>query len=340
MRVISREIDRLLNDHEQRLSHEARLLLLGAGDSGKSTILRQMKLIYTNGFTDHDRKTWKPVVFNNMRTALESIISAMGPDDKAIAPENQKYIDIMIDEREIAPDDRFPHEYLNAFRDLWMDEAVQKMALRGGEYALFDNVFYFFADVDRLFDRNYLPTDQDILNARLKTTGISEEVFDLSPMTFRVLDVGGQRSERRKWIHCFENVQALLFIAAISGYDQCLVEDHDSNQMRESLMLFESVCNSQWFVNTPMILFLNKIDIFARRIKQSHIEATFPNYEGGSDYTKAADFFRQEFVSLNYSPTKDIYVHYTNATDTDLLRITMTSIQDMILQNDLRQLLL
>lgn len=40
--------------------------------------------------------------------------------------------------------------------------------------------------------------------------------------------MGGQRSERKKWIHCFENVTALLFLVAISGYDQCLVEDKDA----------------------------------------------------------------------------------------------------------------
>lgn len=42
-----------------------------------------------------------------------------------------------------------------------------------------------------------------------------------------MFDVGGQRSERKKWIHCFENVNCLLFLVAISGYDQCLVEDKD-----------------------------------------------------------------------------------------------------------------
>jgi len=42
-----------------------------------------------------------------------------------------------------------------------------------------------------------------------------------------MFDVGGQRSERKKWIHCFENVNALMFLVAISGYDQCLAEDKD-----------------------------------------------------------------------------------------------------------------
>ena len=88
--------------------------------------------------------------------------------------------------------------------------------------------FSFFESLDRLFVPNYMPTDQDILRSRLKSTGISETLFDLGALTYRMFDVGGQRSERKKWIHCFENVTALLFLVAISGYDQCLVEDKDA----------------------------------------------------------------------------------------------------------------
>lgn len=85
----------------------------------------------------------------------------------------------------------------------------------------------FCDDVDRLWNKNYVPTDQDLLRTRLRTTGITETVFDLGQLTYRMFDVGGQRSERKKWIHCFENVTCLLFLVAISGYDQCLVEDKD-----------------------------------------------------------------------------------------------------------------
>lgn len=83
----------------------------------------------------------------------------------------------------------------------------------------------FLEDIDRFFAPSYLPTDQDILRTRLRTTGISETIFDLGSLTYRMFDVGGQRSERKKWIHVFDNVNVVLFLAAISGYDQALVED-------------------------------------------------------------------------------------------------------------------
>jgi hypothetical protein len=83
----------------------------------------------------------------------------------------------------------------------------------------------YYQHIDRLFSRNYLPTDQDVLRSRLRTTGITETLFELGQLTYHMFDVGGQRSERKKWVHCFEGVHCLLFVAALSGYDQCLVED-------------------------------------------------------------------------------------------------------------------
>jgi len=86
----------------------------------------------------------------------------------------------------------------------------------------------FYNSIDRISAPDWLPDDQDILRVRLRTTGISEIFFDMDHITWSMIDVGGQRSERKKWIHCFENVDCLIFVAALSGYDQCLVEDHNA----------------------------------------------------------------------------------------------------------------
>ena len=71
----------------------------------------------------------------------------------------------------------------------------------------------------------YLPTDQDILRSRVKTTGITETTFRVGELTYRLFDVGGQRSERKKWIHCFEAVTSIIFCTALSEYDQVLLEE-------------------------------------------------------------------------------------------------------------------
>lgn len=90
----------------------------------------------------------------------------------------------------------------------------------------------FYSHIDRLFEPGWMPDNQDMLHSRLRTTGITETLFELGHLNFRMMDVGGQRSERKKWIHCFEGVQCLLFLVALSGYDQCLVEDQNAVRSR------------------------------------------------------------------------------------------------------------
>lgn len=153
----------------------------------------------------------------------------------------------------MAEHEPFPQLYYEPLRLLWNDSGVQSVYRRGNEAAVPDNMTYFFTDLDRFFDAKYSPTDADILRCRNKTTGIIETTFPIDDRMYRIFDVGGQRSERKKWIHCFENVTAVLFLVALSGYDSCLVEDKDANQMQEALMLFDSICNSKWFARTSMV---------------------------------------------------------------------------------------
>ena len=77
-----------------------------------------------------------------------------------------------------------------------------------------------------------MPTEQDILRTRVKTTGIVEVHFSFKNLNFKLFDVGGQRSERKKWIHCFEDVTAIIFCVAMSEYDQVLHEDETTVSAR------------------------------------------------------------------------------------------------------------
>ena len=106
-------------------------------------------------------------------------------------------------------------------------------------------------------------------------------------------------------------------------------------------MLFESIANSQWFTKSALILFLNKMDLFTEKLAGSPIPKYFPDYVGdSSDIRIACKFFEDKFRGLNRNPDKEIYVHFTNATDTNLLKLTMASVQDMIIQRNLHQLIL
>ncbi|KAJ9164724.1 Guanine nucleotide binding protein, alpha subunit [Coniochaeta hoffmannii] len=339
----SRELDKIIRADEKRMQREVKLLLLGAGESGKSTVLKQMKLIYAQGFSKTEKLEWKPVVFNNIVQSFRLIYEAMNDLGlKLDSEDNEKAMAHIMIDYELSPTEPLPEDYLDPIKRLWQDQGVRQAIQKGNEYALHDNLEYFCDDLDRIWDQGYVPTDQDLLRSRLRTTGITETIFDLGQLTYRMFDVGGQRSERKKWIHCFENVNCLLFLVAISGYDQCLVEDKDGNQMNEALMLWESIANSHWFAKSGLVLFLNKMDLFKEKLPKSPITAHgFTDYHGPPDDTKqASKYFMDKFRALNRNPDKEIYGHFTNATDTNLLKITMGSVQDMIIQRNLKDLIL
>ena len=157
----------------------------------------------------------------------------------------------------------------------------------------------------------------------------------MDKLRIHMFDVGGQRSERKKWIHCFENVTSIFFIVSLSEYDQVLLEDENQNRMAESLVLFESIVNSRWFLQSSFILFLNKIDLFKKKLKKNPLEKYFPEYKGGDDFSKAAKFVLWRFKQMNRQ-NLEIYPHLTCATDTQQIRVVVTAVRDTLFKNSLK----
>ncbi|GES61937.1 guanine nucleotide binding protein, alpha subunit [Aspergillus terreus] len=337
-------IDKSLKNDKKVMDRTIKILLLGAGESGKSTIIKQMRIIHAGGFPEDERCQTRAVIYSNIVIAFKVLLEIMRAENIDFQVEKTKPLADYVDnlEPDVGSDEAFSDlKVRDAMRGMWEDTGVQQAVARGHEFALHDNLHYFFNSLDRIFTPGWLPDNQDMLQARLRTTGITETLFELGQMNFRMMDVGGQRSERKKWIHCFEGVQCLLFMVALSGYDQCLVEDQTANQMHEAMMLFESLVNGEWFKRKPIILFLNKIDLFKGKLHVSPVSKHFPDFNGSdTDFDAAARYFADRFRGINRIPDREIYIHYTNATDTTLLKATMDSVQDMIIQKNLHTLIL
>eukprot|EP00917_Polyrhabdina_sp_WS-2016_P019512 GHVP01041713.1.p1 GENE.GHVP01041713.1~~GHVP01041713.1.p1 ORF type:complete len:354 (+),score=82.32 GHVP01041713.1:1638-2699(+) len=330
----NRDIERVLQEEKKAMESEVKLLLLGAGESGKSTILKQMKLINQAGYTDQEREEQRSIIYGNVAQCARSLCQAMetlGIDYGSDEGEDAGRVISDLPE-EISTLQELSAQLKKAVKEIWNDKGIQEAYKRRTEYQLNDSCKYYLDDIDRISQEGYLPTDQDILCARVKTTGIIETVFNIKGNVFKMYDVGGQRSERKKWIHCFENVTAIIFLVAISEYDQKLVEDESVNRMEEALSLFDSICNSRWFSKTPIVLFLNKIDVFEDKILYAPIEDFFDEFEDGTDLEAGKDFFRERFLALNNNEKRDIYTHYTCATDTQQVKNIMGSVQDTIVK--------
>jgi len=334
----SKKIDKDLRIEGEKASKEVKLLLLGAGESGKSTIVKQMRIIHETGYSDEECKQYRPVVYSNAIQSLMAIIRAMGQlkiefGDPTRTDDARQFFTLAsaTEEGEMTP------ELAHIMTRIWSDAGVQHCFQRSREYQLNDSAAYYLNALHRIGRPAYVPTQQDVLRTRVKTTGIIETDFTFRDFNFKLFDVGGQRSERKKWIHCFEGVTAIIFVVAMSGYDLVLAEDEEMNRMVESMKLFDSICNNKWFVETSIILFLNKKDLFEEKIARSPLTICFPEYTGPNTYPDAARYIESKFENLNKRRgQKEIYTHLTCATDTNNIQFVFDAVSDVIIKRSLK----
>lgn len=265
-RRINKSIDHHLLEQKKVDCACFKLLLLGAGESGKSTLFKQCIQAYGKGFSDRDRCNYGPVISSNIIESMKVLIK------HSHLITGCRYSGYPATETAVAFIQRTPdnaiinREFAGYCKAAWADAGIKKTYSLRSNFQLPDECAWFFDHLDRIASESYVPSYDDILRVRARTTGINETEFQVNDTKFKLIDVGGQRSERRKWLHCFDHVTSCIFVAAISEYDQVLAEDGHTNRLVEALDLFEDVCNSPWLCNTSMILFLNKRDLFRQKI--------------------------------------------------------------------------
>lgn len=324
----SNQIDAQLRNDAKMFKKETKLLLLGAGECGKSTIVKQMRIIYTEGFSPDELKTFVPIVHQNTIISMIALIKAV---DTSTLPSDVQNAGSFLLSEEVSTATSLNSEISDAIKKLWANDIIKTRFDNRSDIQIMDACNHYFNELDRISNSAYVPSEQDVLYSRVKTTGIVEICFSLLGNPFRLVDVGGQRSERRKWIHCFQEVTAIFFIASMSEYDQVLREDASTNRMVESLSLFEEIGNCQWFQATPIILFLNKSDLFAEKIKKIDLKITFPEYAGGCNEEKGSEFIKQKFATKMKNTAKKIYTHTTCATNTENVKFVFAAVQDIFM---------
>jgi len=348
---ITASIDRQMRQNANKAQMTINLLFLGAGGSGKSTLFKQLRLLYGDGLTEDLRCGHTTNIYGNIINGIKTLVEgnhefatddhkddedeyvAKGKRKTRITPCDVKIAKLVED---ISEDDVFTHETAKLVKMAWADPGIQSMWANRSLLQVQDSLAYFVEHADRISKPNYIPSKDDVLHVRAVTTGIVEEDMKIHNRMFHIVDVGGQRSERRKWINCFEDVKGLIFVVSLTAYNQVLFEDEETNRMVESLNLFRKTLTGKSglnFKDTCLVIFFNKNDLFHEMINDFPITSCFPKYNG--ELTEDAQY---EYIKSLYQgqvPQRTMFCHRTCATNTDKIEVIFSAVNLTIIKKAL-----
>eukprot|EP01083_Nonionella_stella_P205878 749313_1 len=297
-----------------------KLLFLGPGGSGKSTIFKQLQWVHGGGYNNEFSNLCKTKIHSQIITQMKHAIKYYLTDNNQqqdIAQAIQKinnYNNELNLTKEIAESISFIWKNDNRLTDIFTIHHTKKV--------LDETTEYFWNDIDRISTSDYIPNRMDIVNVRNATIGITQQKFVIDDVHFHIFDVGGQRSERKKWINLFEGVDGIVFVVSLSCYNEVMFEDENMNRMTDALELFDDIINKNIFIETPIILFLNKKDLFEKKIHLIPLSVCFNEYdkqppkeEPSTEYQETNNLLQEAknqymIHSRNYIKTK--FVQHNN----------------------------
>uniref|UniRef100_A0A8R1DZE4 Uncharacterized protein n=1 Tax=Caenorhabditis japonica TaxID=281687 RepID=A0A8R1DZE4_CAEJA len=344
----TRRIDTQIRMESQVNKKRVKVLLLGVSDSGKSTIVKQMRVNYMDGFNETEVVNAIFVIRNNIIDAFRSIANIIIHSDIIVSKEEKVLITLFAHESSKIEMMQEVDE-LNVINSVRTYKCIQEFFERFAFHPLVpDHIHYFFPNLERIAVTNYTPTKEDLIHMRQTTLGVHEISFDMTSHTIRLIDVGGQKTERRKWIHFFEGVTAVMFVCSLASFNQTSEEESKSivwesssnkvqnktlvrasgkakvdkpglvNRLDESVDLFKSVRENSFLSMSNFMLFLNKKDLLVKKLEMFQFKDFFPEYKNwinsDNSMSSVAEYIESMFREGLQSKHR-IYSHLTEATD-------------------------
>jgi len=351
-----KQIGQYMQSHSEAEAKTISLLLLGPGGSGKSTVLKQMEKIYRGNVSARMLKDAAQYIRQNILEDIfdlatqNQVLSASHPECQLGEAAQEVCARIAMLKGGHLSETQLTPELASAIDVLWRDAGLQATFAIRRTHHIMDNTPYFMAAMQRIAHPRYTTSFEDYVRVRHRTTGIIESSFVVdvdgdakakrkasagSQWRFKVTDVGGQRTERKKWLRCFTDIHAVIYVMSLPAYDQTLFEDTHTNCYVEALEVFDKTMQHAALREVDVIVFLNKNDLFVPKIKLVPFSVFEPDFDAklvhDADAVKA--YLREEYKRRFYKGVKPeksprrIHFHITCATDTNQIQTVMHLIQ-------------
>jgi len=332
----NKEIEQSIK-HDMKVEEKnVKILILGTGDAGKTTFTKQLTCLH-GVLSKETLESYSFILKDLALRGAQTLVSCAEETQVLPAALSDKAKSIM-DAQVLTP------QVATDIQSITKDPVLVQLLEAKGESLQMQGgvsgVKYYWQNADRYASDSFTPNNEDYFKARIKTTGIVESTFSVSGTNFTIVDVGGQRSERKKWLHCFGSVDSIIFLAAINEYDMVLEEDETENRLVESIKLWRALTNAPFFKGIPFILFLNKSDLFQEKLPKVPLQEIFADYPsfhnspavaGMSDFEKGWRFIKEQYAK--YFAGSSFYAHTTCAVDTASCQKVFKSVQEQMFKD-------
>ncbi|KAI8899857.1 guanine nucleotide binding protein, alpha subunit [Globomyces pollinis-pini] len=294
-------------------SAEPRLLLLGSSDSGKSTFLKQLKILHGKGFTPEELQTGKENALYNVLDAIEKALESSSPEWIS------QFQQILQFKEQNSSCTYFPDDIIQMIVKFYQNEELQKKVQDLPNIP--QTTTHFLEHISKIGQASYIMTNKDMLLLRTVTTCIQDMPFTTKDGPIHIIDVSGLKHHRKQWIPYFSNVLSIIFLVSLPSYNETMAEDPSMNRLQDSLNLFDYIVNHPMLTKPSIIVFFNKKDVFEQIILKYPLKDRFPGYNGPLNSCGACySFIKSMFVSVNKNKSKTIMTHLTCCTDTSAMK--------------------
>ena len=374
----ARDVNKTIDEETEKYALDEqlkyKLLLLGVEDSGKSALLRQIRLLHGDCYDQSELLAIKPQLIQNVIEAMQTIaIHTNTLSDEETETIRRRIISTNINDN---PLQLFTQELYEDFVKLLSDPQIQRTMKykNDGRFEIIDTAEYLLENMHKYCIPDYIPTFTDMIHSRKTTTNINKVRFAFQDNAgsieevYEIFEMDPQKTAYRKWMHFFDNTTAIIFVASLSGYNQyklgrseCmlisgyirisnefeffppelsgLIEQYCSaNEMQKSIQLFGDIINLNVFKETHIILFLNKSDVFDQKIGKYPVRDHFEDFDGEEATDDAIQFFKRKFRNQRRNSQNylgGIHFHITCATDTSCIKKMFESCRTIIIKDEL-----
>lgn len=314
--------------------------LVGQGESGKSTIFKQMRVIeaHESGsrdtFSREERLAARTGIYSTVLSQMKALVDAGLRDNLPFSDQEMEVLARHFLEQAKELDSTAPATGM-MIRKLWAEEGLKALYKeRDRLYTLSDGSGYYWDALDRLYKPDYVPTDEDIVRARIRSVGYEEATFTYKRNAFHIVDLGGQRSERRRWLEVLPGVTAVIFVCSLCEWDQRVREDPSTVRFDETTRLFTELLDNR-LTGKCIIVLLNKVDLFLTKLQtpaRDNFVAYFKDYHGNIERDACIKHVQQRFFGLLGKQKVHMSVHAISAIDIDCMKLVWTTIRQSLVQ--------